>query len=184
MLEPRVQQHFFESADLLYQAAEQLARPLAFAAQMAADAITGGNRLLCAGLGLAGLEADYLAARLAGQLEQERPGLAAWSLAAQARTGVDLARLLQAHGHPGDVLILIEPQANRREHWAAALAVAHGQEMSVIAFTPDEWRGTLQDTDIQIRVSHAREMRVVEAQRVLLHALCEAIDLQLLGTDE
>lgn len=184
MLEPRVQQHFFESADLLYQAAEQLARPLAFAAQMVADAITGGNRILCAGTGLAGLDADYLAARWAGQLEQERPGLAAWSLAAQARAGLDLPRLLQAHGHPGDVLVLIEPQANRREAWAPALAVAHSQEMSVIALTADDWRGTLQDTDIQIRVSHAREVRVVEAQRVLVHALCDAVDLQLLGTDE
>ena len=32
MLEPRIQQHFFESADLSYQAAETLARPLAEAA--------------------------------------------------------------------------------------------------------------------------------------------------------
>ena len=34
MIEQRIQQQFFESADLLYQAAEQLARPLAMAAQM------------------------------------------------------------------------------------------------------------------------------------------------------
>ena len=49
MIEQRIQQQFFESADLLYQAAEQLARPLAMAAQMVVDAITGGNRILCAG---------------------------------------------------------------------------------------------------------------------------------------
>ena len=48
----------------------------------------------------------------------------------------------------------------------------------------DEWRGLLQDTDIQIRVSHAREPRVIEAQRVLLHALVDAVDVQLLGSDE
>ena len=33
MLEPRIQQHFFEGADLLYQVAENLSRPLADAAQ-------------------------------------------------------------------------------------------------------------------------------------------------------
>ena len=66
MIEQRIQQQFFESADLLYQAAEQLARPLAMAAQMVVDAITGGNRILCAGQGLASMDADYLAARLAG----------------------------------------------------------------------------------------------------------------------
>ena len=74
--------------------------------------------------------------------------------------------------------------------WQPALAVAHAQEMSIIALTSqppgasDEWRGLLQDTDIQIRVSHGREPRVVEAQRVLLHALADAVDLQLLGSDE
>ena len=135
------------------------------------------------------MEADYLAARLAGRFEQERPGLAAWSLAAQARdaAGLDLARLLQAHGHPGDVLIMIEPLREQRDAWSGALAVAHSQEMSVIALTggsTDEWRGLLQDTDIQIRVSHAREPRVIEAQRVLLHALVDAVDVQLLGSDE
>ncbi|MFG6415671.1 SIS domain-containing protein [Roseateles sp. DC23W] len=189
MIEQRIQQQFFESADLLYQAAEQLARPLAMAAQMVVDAITGGNRILCAAHGLAALDADYLAARLAGRFEQERPGLAAWSLSAQARdaAGLDLARLLQAHGHPGDVLVMLEPLREQRDAWAAALAAAHSQEMSVIALTggnTDEWRGLLEDTDIQIRVSHAREPRVIEAQRVLLHALADAVDMQLLGSDE
>ena len=59
--------------------------------------------------------------------------------------------------------------------------------MSVIALTggaSDEWRGLLQDTDIQIRVNHGREPRVIEAHRVLLHALADAIDVQLLGSDE
>lgn len=190
MIEQRIQQHFFESADLLYQAAEQLTRPLTMAAQMMVEAVTSGSRILCAGQGLAALDADYLASRLAGRLEQERPGLAAWSLAAQTRAGLDLPRLLQAHGHPGDVLVLIEPQTGQRETWAEALNLAHAQEMSIVALTaaasgaPDEWRGSLLDTDIQIRVSHPREARVIEAQRVLLHALCDAVDLQLLGTDE
>jgi D-sedoheptulose 7-phosphate isomerase len=192
MIEQRIQQQFFESADLLYQAAEQLARPLGLAAQMVVDAITGGNRILCAAHGLAAFDADYLAARLAGRFEQERPGLAAWSLAAQARdaAGLDIARLLQAHGHPGDVLVMIEPLREQRDAWFDALAVAHAQEMSVIALTghagsgSDEWRGLLQDTDIQIRVAHAREPRITEAQRVLLHALLDAIDVQLLGSDE
>ncbi len=195
MIEQRIQQQFFESADLLYQVAEQLARPVAMVAQMVVEAVTGGNRILCAGAGLAALDADYLAARLAGQFEQERPGLAAWSLSAQTRAGLDLTRLLQAHGHPGDVLVLIEPTPAQQAAWASVLATAHAQEMSVIALTAstapspsagasDDWRTVLQDTDIQIRVSHARAPRVVEAQRVLVHALCDAVDLQLLGTED
>jgi D-sedoheptulose 7-phosphate isomerase len=189
MLEQRVQQQFFESADLLYQVAEQLSRPLAMAAQMLVDGVTAGGRVLCCGQGLAALDAQILAALLAGKFEQDRPGLAALNLSGQVceSAGLDLPRLIQAHGHPGDVLVLIEPQPNRRESWQPMLEGAHAQEMSVIALTgggAEEWRGALLDTDILIRVSHARAARVVEAQRVLIHALCDAVDLQLLGADE
>jgi D-sedoheptulose 7-phosphate isomerase len=184
MLEQRVQQHFFESADLLYQVAEQLGRPLAFAAQMITDALTGGHRVLTAGQGHAALEADYLAARLAGRFEQDRPGLAAWSLPAQTRAGLDLSRLVQAQGHPGDVLVVIEPETGRDHAWADVLATAHGQEMFVVALTADDWRTQLQDTDLQLRVSAPRAARVVETQRVLVHALCDAIDQLLLGSEE
>jgi hypothetical protein len=45
MLEPRIQQHFFESADLSYQAAEAMARPIADAAQAMVDCVTSGGRI-------------------------------------------------------------------------------------------------------------------------------------------
>jgi D-sedoheptulose 7-phosphate isomerase len=190
MLEQRIQQQFFESADLLYQVAENLSRPLATAAQMLVDGITGGGRVLCCGFGLAALDARYMAALLVGRFEQERPGLAAWALDTQATQGsaeAALARQVQTLGHPGDLLLLFEPQATGRAVWTPVLEAAHAQDMSVIALTggqDEALHGLLLDTDVQIRVPHSRQPRIAEAQRLLAHCLCDAVDLQLLGAGE
>lgn len=191
MLEQRIQQQFFESADLLYQAAETLSRPVASAAQMLLDGITGGGRVLCCGLGLSALDASYMAALLVGRFEQDRPGLAAWSLDTQAHGSASneaaLTRQVQAHGHPGDLLLLFESRQAGLSQWAEVLAAAHEQDMSVIAITgsqQDEMRGLLRDTDVQIRIQHPRSARIAEAQRLLAHCLCDAVDVQLLGANE
>lgn len=189
MLEQRIQQQFFESADLLYQVAEALSRPLAVAAQMMVDALTSGGRVWCAGLGPSDADASYMASLLAGRFEQERPGLAAISLNAQAQGYGDpasaLMRQIQTLGQPGDLLVLFEMQASGAA--GALLQVAHAQEMSVIVLSgaqDDDWRATLLDTDVQLRIPHSRLARVGEAHRLLSHCLADAIDLQLLGATE
>ncbi|MGS0756846.1 SIS domain-containing protein, partial [Roseateles sp. GG27B] len=157
MLEQRIQQQFFESADLFYQVAEHLSRPLANATQLLIDGITGGGRVLCCGMGLSALDAQYMAALLVGRFEQDRPGLAAWSLDALAHgfaPDAALARQVQTQGHPGDLLLLFESQLASSAHWSAVLEAAHAQDMSVIALTSaqdDELRPLLLDTDVHIR---------------------------------
>ena len=81
MLEPRIQQHFFESADLSYQAAEAMSRPIADAAQAIVDCVTAGGRVWVHGRGVAQAPAQLLGAALSGHFERERPGLAAMVLA-------------------------------------------------------------------------------------------------------
>jgi D-sedoheptulose 7-phosphate isomerase len=186
MQEPRIQQQFFESADLLYQVAESLSRPLDAAAQMLVDGITGGNRVLCCGLGLSALDASYVAALLLGGFEQERPGLAALALTDRADQP-ELARQVQALGHPGDLLLLLDAHGAGAAAAKPILDAAHAQDMSVIALTggmEDGLRTLLLDTDVQIRVPATRAARVAESHRLLIHCLCDAVDLQLLGTNE
>src|ERR1700749_985745 len=81
MLEPRIQQHFFESADLSYQAAEAMARPIGHATQAIGDCVTAGGRMWVHGRGVAQAPAQLLGAALSGRFERERPGLAAVGLA-------------------------------------------------------------------------------------------------------
>jgi D-sedoheptulose 7-phosphate isomerase len=184
MQEPRIQQQFFESADLFYQVAESLSRPLNDAAQLLVDALTGGNRLLCCGLGLSRLDADYMAALLLGRFEQDRPGLAALALA----EAPDPARQLQTLGHPGDLLLLFDAHGAGSSGLAPLLEAAHAQDMSAIVFSgagsDEELRGLLLDTDVHLRVSATRAARVAEGQRLMIHCLCDAVDHALLGSDE
>jgi D-sedoheptulose 7-phosphate isomerase len=178
MLEPRIQQHFFESADLMYQVAEHLSRPIAEAAQAVTGCLTGGGRLLVHSHGgdeLARLVCDRL---LAG-FERPRPPLAAWPLG--SATPPDLQ--LQAMGQAGDLLLLLcpldeEPQA------AGLIERAHAKDMSVVMFSGGlggRWPSLLRDTDVWVAVPHARRARIQEVHLLALHALCDAIDLQLLG---
>src|SRR5512139_3895000 len=119
MLEQRIQQQFFDSADLQYQTAESLARPIADAAQALIGCITGGGKLLVGGLGGGAGLAQYVSAAFVGRFERERPGLPALALASDAvllgslathgAAGEALAQQVQALGQSGDVLLLIDP---------------------------------------------------------------------------
>jgi D-sedoheptulose 7-phosphate isomerase len=42
----------------------------------------------------------------------------------------------------------------------------------------------LAETDVLIAVPHERASRVLEAQLLVLHALCDAVDVQLMGDQE
>jgi D-sedoheptulose 7-phosphate isomerase len=196
MLEQRIQQHFFESADLQYQAADLLARPIAEAAQAVVAGLTAGGRLYVAGFGPAAGLAQLMASQLLGRFERDRPGLAALALgtdgaalAALAPAGdldAVLARQVQTLGQPGDLLLLIDPDGDRLGLHAVAQA-AQGKEMTVIALTGRQGsmlREALGETDVVISVPHDRRARVLETQLLVLHCLCDTIDLQLLGDME
>jgi D-sedoheptulose 7-phosphate isomerase len=196
MLEQRIQQQFFESADLHYQAAELLARPIADAAQAMVAGLTAGARVLAAGLGRAAGLAQLFTADLVGRFERERPGLAALALGADgiamsviaAESAFDqvLARQVEALGHPGDVLLLIESSLGHPALASAARA-AQAKEMTVVGLTGGDGgtlRAALGETDVLVAVPHGRGARVLEAQLLVLHALADAIDFQLLGEQD
>lgn len=196
MLEQRIQQQFFESADLQYQAAEVLSRPVAEAAQAIVAGFTAGGRLYVAGAAAAAGLAQALACQLLGRFERARPGLAAMALgtdgatwsALAAGSAVDqvLARQVDTLGQPGDLLLVIDPDGEHDGLRAAALA-AQAKDMTVIALTSragGAWRELLGETDVLVAVPHDRRPRVLEAQLLVLHCLCDAIDLQLLGEQD
>jgi D-sedoheptulose 7-phosphate isomerase len=198
MLEPRIQQHFFESADLSYQAAETMARPIADAAQAIVDCVTAGGRVWVHGRGVAQAPAQLLGAALSGRFERDRPGLAAMVLAvdplllSEARASVEDAPAvtqLRVLGQAGDVLVAFATRPDDAL-LAAVVGAAHEREMSALviagrepsgAATRAPGQGITAETDIWITVPHERPARICELQLLTLHALCDAVDLQLLG---
>ncbi|MFO1285318.1 MAG: SIS domain-containing protein [Rubrivivax sp.] len=175
MLEQRIQQQFFESADLKYQSAETLARPVAEAAQALLGAITGGGKVLVFAAGLGSALALHFQRLLLGRFERERLPLPAVALGTQA---VEQVRAL---GLPGDVLLLLD---NGEGESAPVINAARGKDMTLVLLAgrgAPELRELLTESDVLVAVPHERGARVAEVQMLVLHCLCDAIDFQLMG---
>ena len=196
MLEQRIQQHFFDSADLKYAAAEILVKPIADAVGTLLGCITAGGKVLTCGNGGSAGDAQHFAAEFVGRFERERPGLAAISLSTDTLILTAVAndydfsqvfsKQVQAIGAPGDVLLAITTSGNSA-NVLAAVAAAHAKEMSVIALTGrngGKMRELLTETDVHICVPHERTARIQEVHLLVIHCLCDAVDLQLLGSEE
>jgi D-sedoheptulose 7-phosphate isomerase len=196
MLEQRIQRHFFDSADLKNQCAEQLSKPIADAVQAVLGCITAGGKVLACGNGGSASDAQHFAAEFVGRFERERPGLAAIALNTDTSIltaiGNDYdfasiyAKQVQALGNPGDVLLAISTSGNSA-NVLAAVDAAHEKDMTVIALTG---RGggrlapRLLETDVHICVPHERTARIQEVHILAIHCLCDAVDVQLLGDQD
>lgn len=196
MLMPRIQQHFIEGADVQYQCAQALGAPLEAAAQVLLQGLTAGGKVLVWGQGVAAALAQALVAQLVGRFERERPELAALTLgtdatlASAATVGEAAAgaavRQLRALGLPGDVLLLVYAGPPGPEA-LTLVDTAHERDMVVVALSsarPGDLPDALRDGDVWLAVPAERAARVLEAQLVALHALCDALDAQLLGDDD
>lgn len=196
MFEQRIQQHFFDSADLLYASAESLSKSINDAANAILGCITAGGKVVACGSGVSAINAQHVAAAFLGRFERERPGLAALALPGdgatlsalgeQADFGAALAKQVQALGQPGDVLLAFNP-SGQSAGVLQAIEAAHAKDMVVVALTGrqgGEVAGRLGETDVLIAVPHDREARVQEVHAVVVHCLCDAVDLQLLGEQD
>jgi D-sedoheptulose 7-phosphate isomerase len=196
MLEQRIQQQFFDSADLKVQAAETLTRPIAAAAAAVLGCITAGGKVLLCGQGASLADAQHFAAQFVGRFELERPGLAAIALGADGviagalaeEAGYDaaLAKQVQALGAPGDVLIALCTDGNAAALCAASQA-AQAKDMTVVALTGRDGgrlAAALGEADVHIAVPHERAARIREVHALALHCICDAVDLQLIGEQD
>ena len=77
MLEQRIEQNFIDSADLKYQSAQVLSKPIAEAVQALLSCVTSGGKVLACGNGGSAADAQHFAAEFVGRYERERPELAA-----------------------------------------------------------------------------------------------------------
>ncbi|HMS05182.1 MAG TPA: SIS domain-containing protein [Burkholderiaceae bacterium] len=190
MAEQRVEQHFIDGADFLYQAAAPLAKPLADAAHGIVASLAGGGKVMVLGQGASALDALRFAGFLLGGLERARPPLPALVIGAGVSSAegaaADAARELQVLGAPGDVLVVFTARAVQAPV-VAAIDAAHVAEMIVIAFHGESGERTarlLRETDVGIACKHDRLSRVHEIQTMAAHALCAAVDHLLLGAEE
>ncbi len=196
MLEQRIEQHFIDSADLKYQTAQILSKPIAAAVQALLVCVTSGGKVLACGNGGCAALAQHFAASFVGRFERERPELAALALAADSAVLTSSAneqafaaifgRQVRALGGPGDVLLVLSVDGNC-SNLQQAIKAAHEREMVVIGLS-GHGGGTMvqimRDTDIHVDVPHERTARILEILMLVLHCLCDGVDALLLGEQE
>ena len=196
MLEQRIEQHFIDSADLKYQAAQVLSKPIAAAVQAMMICVTSGGKILACGNGGSAATAQHFTAAFVGRFERDRPELAAIALAADNVTLTAIAaeytfnaifsRQVRALGSSGDVLLAISFSGNCA-NVLDAIHAAHEREMVVVGLTGQgggKMAHLLRDTDVHICVPHDRAARILEVHLLALHCMCDAVDTQLLGEPE
>ena len=196
MLEQRIEQHFIDSADLKYQSAQILSKPIAAAVQAILACVTSGGKVLACGNGGSAADAQHFAAEFVGRFERERPELGAIALTTDSSIITAIAndydfshifsRQVRALGSQGDVLLAITTSGNSA-NVLAAIEAAHEREMTVVALTGrggGKMNLALRDTDVQICVPHDRTARVQEVHILALHCICDAVDNQLLGEQD
>ena len=196
MLEQRIQQQFFDSADLKYAAAEILSRPIADAVSAVVGSITAGGKVLACGNGGSAADAQHFSAEFVGRFERERPELGAIALTTDSSILTAIAndydyerifsKQVRALGQAGDVLLALTTSGNSA-NVLAAVEAAHEREMTVVALTGrggGKMAHALRETDVHICVPHDRTARIQEVHILALHCLCDGVDAQLLGEQE
>ena len=174
MLEQRIQQQFFDSADLKYAAAEPLSKSIAVAVEAVLASITAGGKVLACGNGGSAAIALTTDSSILTAIGNDYDFASIYS------------KQVQAIGQPGDVLIAISTSGNSA-NVLAAVEAAHAKDMTVVALTGrtgGRLSALLTDTDVHIAVPHDRTARIQEVHLLALHCLCDAVDFQLLGDQE
>ena len=196
MFEQRIEQQFIDSADLKYQAAQLLSKPIAAAVQAILASVTSGGKVLACGNGGSAADAQHFAAEFVGRYERERPELAAIALTTDSSIltaiandydfNVIFAKQVRALGGAGDVLLAIST-SGKSAHVLAAIESAHERDMVVVALTGKgggKIGQVLRETDVHISVPHERTARIQEVHLLALHCICDGVDTQLLGDQE
>ncbi len=196
MLEQRIEQHFIDSADLKYQSAQILSKPIAAAVQAILASVTSGGKVLACGNGGSAADAQHFAAEFVGRYERERPELAAIALTTDSSIltaiandydfSVIFSKQVRAFGSAGDVLLALSTSGNSA-NVLAAIEAAHEREMTVVALTGrsgGKIAHALRETDVHICVPHERTARIQEVHLLVLHCICDGVDTQLLGDQE
>jgi D-sedoheptulose 7-phosphate isomerase len=195
MNKQRILEHFHESAELKIQAASALAQPIAEAVDLMFHALANGNRILACGNGGSAADCQHFASELVGRFERERLPLPAMALTTDSSILTALgndegfteifSKQVQAFGQAGDVLLAISTSGNSA-NVVAAVEAALERDMRVVALTGKGGGALaelLTDADVHLCVPHDRTARIQEVHLLMVHCLCDGIDVALFGGD-
>jgi D-sedoheptulose 7-phosphate isomerase len=153
-----------------------------------AEILTGGGRLLAAGNGGSAAQAQHLTAELVGRYRLDRRPFSAICLSAETSSLTAIcndyppeelfARQVEAHGRPGDVLVVLST-SGASPNVVEAARRARDTGMLVWAFTGPRPNPLEQVADETLSVDAEFTATVQELHLVALHILCAGLDRAL-----
>ena len=192
-IDSTIQRAFAASIEAKQDSANELGEPIELASAMLNRALLDGQKILVCGNGGSAADAQHFSAELLNRYDRDRPGLPAIALTVDSSTitaiGNDydyqqiFSKQVTALGQPGDILVAISTSGQSPNITEAVLA-ANEKEMPVIALTGKDggvMTQVLSQNSVEIRVPSMVTARIQEVHILVLHILCELLDLQLLG---
>jgi D-sedoheptulose 7-phosphate isomerase len=157
------------------------------------QALLGGHKILVCGNGGSASDAQHFSSELLNRYDRDRPGLPAIALTTDSSTLTSIAndydyrqiysKQVTALGQPGDVLLAIST-SGQSPNIVEAIQAASEKEMQVIALSGKDGGAmsqVLDENSVEIRVPSNVTARIQEVHILVIHILCELLDLQLLG---
>ena len=191
----RVKNNFLESIQIKTESLEKLAPRIADAAGVMASCLLDNHKIMACGNGGSAADAQHFSSEMLNRFEMERPGLPAIALTTDSSTLTSIANDYQyadiyskqilALGQKQDILLAIST-SGESDNIIHAIDAAHDRNMIVIALTGKDGgqiRDLVNANDIEICVPAKSTARIQEVHIMIIHSLCDLIDLQLLGQD-
>ena len=148
------------------------------------------GRLMAAGNGGSAAQAQHLTAELVGRYRADRPPFSAICLNAETSSLTAIAndypadelfaRQVEAHGRPGDVVVLMST-SGRSPNIVAAAHRARGAGMTVLAMTGPAPNPLAAAADDAFCIDSEWTATVQECHLVALHLVCAAFDSAVLA---
>lgn len=160
------------------------------AAQAMTAAFRAGGKVLFCGNGGSAADAQHIAAELSGRFYRDRPPLYAEALHVNSSfvTAVAndygyedvFARMVEAAGRPGDILVAFSTSGNS-PNILKAVQMGREKGMTIIGFTGASGGKMADFCDILLNVPSTDTPRIQESHILIGHILCQIVEQQIFG---
>lgn len=167
---------------------EQLLAETQKVIKLIVDGYRNGKKVLLCGNGGSASDAQHIAAELTGRFYFDRKPLDAEALTANTShltaVGNDYsfdeiyARLVEAKGHPGDILIGLSTSGNS-PNVVAAIQKGNELGMKTVALTGESGGKLKSLAAFLLNVPSSDTPRIQEAHILLAHIICEQVEKQM-----
>ena len=153
--------------------------------------LEASGKLLSCGNGGSSGDAQHITSEFINRFEKERRELPAVSLNSDTATITSISndydykyifsKQINAIGQKNDVLMAFTTSGNS-DNVIEAIKSAHKKGISIILITGNDGGSAskmLSDNDIEIKVTSKRTSRIQEMHLIIIHSICECLDLYL-----